>query len=297
MKKIVIVFIFFSVLAAFCQPVWSQSISNIRLDPATPSTVVFGKEVRVSFDYQNIKTEGLRIFVRPHSGSNPSPRYAAEGSPSYPTGSGRGSGAFSIKPGDQVIVDAVKISVYGNNGRQLFFEFFLPAKYTFAHERMVVGKRVEMMAAQPAKIRVPEKNRPQRQSRVVQVKEMPPLVGPRLAIRPDLTAKLFSRVPLKMPEPDKQVLYQQVPSIRPPDSPSGTDPAWNDQMNNWLDQLNHVLLNEIKLVVGEENTIQSLVNFEQGEQISVYDQVGLRLYFLRLTQFQRTSENPNEGND
>ncbi len=297
MKKIVIVFILFSVSVAFCQPVWSKSISNISLEPATPSSVVFGQQVRVSFDYQNIKTEGLRIFVRPYSGQNPSPRYAAEGSPAYPTGSGHGSGTFTIKPGDPVIVDAVKISVYGNNGQELFFEFFIPAKYTFAPERMVVGKRVEMMAAQPAQIRVPDKKRPQRQPRVVRLKDIPPLVGPRLTIRPDLTAKLVSRVPLKMPEPDKQILYQQVPSIRPPDSPPGTDQTWNDQMNNWLDQLNHVLLNEIKLIVGEENTVQSLINFEEGEQISVYDQVGLRLYFLRLTQFQRTGENPNEGND
>jgi hypothetical protein len=297
MNKIVFVATFFSVLGALSQPVWSRSISNIRLDPPTPSTVVFGKEVHVSFDYQNMNIEELRIFLRPYSGQNPSPRYAAEGSPSYPTGSGHGSGTFTIKPGDQVIVDAVKISVYGNSGRELLFEFFLPTKYTFTQERMVVRKPFEMTTGRPAQIHVTDKTKAREQPRMVRLKKNPPLVGSRLTIRPDLTKKFLSRVPLKIPEPNKQVLYQQVPSIRPPDSPAGTDQVWNEEMKNWLDQLNHVLLTEIELIVGEGGTVESLINFEQGEQISVYDQVGLRLYFLRLTQLQRTSESPNEDNE
>jgi hypothetical protein len=286
MKKIVVIAFTLSLFwVAFGQVAWGKSITNIRLDPPAPSTLVFGQEVNVSFDYQGINTSGLRIFVRPYSGQNPSPRYTAEGSPSYPAGAGHGSGSFTIRPGDPVTVDAIKISVYGDNGQDLLFEFLLPVKYAFKSERMVLNRHLEMTPAEPLRLR---------ESRLM---ESPALAGPRMRIRPDLSRKLVSRVPLNIPQRDNQVLYQQVPSIRPPDSPSGTDQTWNDQMNNWLNQLNHVLLAEIQLVVEDENTVRNLVEFEEGEDVSVYDQVGLRLYFLRLTQFQRTSEESDEGNE
>jgi hypothetical protein len=193
-------------------------------------------------------------------------------------------------------VDAVKISVHGNNGRKLLFEFHIPTKYTFTSSPMVVGRRLQVAAGGPAHPAATGRIIPQKQPHVVHLIKNAPITGSRVTIRPDLRRALISKSLLTKPNPDKQVLYQQVPSIRPPDGPPGTDQTWNEQMNNWLAQLNHVLLAEIQLVVEDENTVQNLINFEEGEHVSVYDQVGLRLYFLRLTQLQRTSGNPDEGN-
>jgi len=154
MKKIVVAAFTLSLFwVASGQVAWSKSIRNIRLDPPAPSSLVFGQEVNVSFDYQKIHTSGLRIFVRPYSGQNPSPRYTAEGSPSYPSGNGHGSGSFTIEPDDPVTVDAIKISVYGDNGRDLLFEFFLPVKYAFKSERMALNRHLEITPAEPLRTR------------------------------------------------------------------------------------------------------------------------------------------------
>ncbi len=108
----------------------ANSVTNISFTPATPNIFAYGDTATLQFNYQVNSSNGARIFVRPFSGVNLSPGYAAHGSGVY-TGSGQGSGYFSLGSGPAV-VDRVRIQMVDASLGTLLYEAFLPAHLLWA---------------------------------------------------------------------------------------------------------------------------------------------------------------------
>ena len=106
------------------------TITNIEFSPASPSAFSFSKQIDVTFDYKTDEAGGVRIFPRPMTNNSTTPSYAASGSPLYSTGSGTGSGYFTITSGETTI-DHVRFQVYNANQSALLFEFHVPVQYQF----------------------------------------------------------------------------------------------------------------------------------------------------------------------
>jgi hypothetical protein len=109
----------------------SDYIANIQLSPSSPASLALNQNVNIKFDYVTSVSGGVRIFVRPFTAGALTPNYAAHGSPLYTTGSGSGTGFFTITAGDAV-VDQLRFQVYNANQTQLIMEFFVPVNYRFS---------------------------------------------------------------------------------------------------------------------------------------------------------------------
>jgi hypothetical protein len=108
-----------------------HSVTRVTFNPTTPNVMVHGQDVAVSFNYATTQPGGVRIFVRPFSGTSLAPNYSASGAPISPTGSGTGTQHFTIKAGT-VRVDRVRIQmVDANNSSLVLFEAFLPVYFEF----------------------------------------------------------------------------------------------------------------------------------------------------------------------
>jgi hypothetical protein len=108
-----------------------HSVSDIVLNPLTPTSLGFNQNVDITFNYTTNETGGVRIWARPFTNGSLSPNYAASGSPIYPVGSGSGSGNFTITSGD-VVVDEIRFQMWDANQTTLLLEFFIPVEYHFA---------------------------------------------------------------------------------------------------------------------------------------------------------------------
>jgi hypothetical protein len=106
-------------------------VTNIEFRPDTPNIFKYNENINVSFNYTTNQAGGVRIFARPFSGANLSPAYAAHPSQIYPTGSGSGTGYFSLTAGPAV-VDKVRIQMWDANQTTLLFEAFLPVHLLWA---------------------------------------------------------------------------------------------------------------------------------------------------------------------
>jgi hypothetical protein len=100
-------------------------VTNIELLPDTPNVFKYSQNVNLTFNYTTNQAGGVRIFARPFSGANLSPNYAAHPSPLYQTGSGSGTGFFSLTAGP-LVVDKIRIQMWDANQTMLLFEAFLP---------------------------------------------------------------------------------------------------------------------------------------------------------------------------
>jgi hypothetical protein len=100
-------------------------VTHIEFTPDTPNVFKYNQNVNLTFNYNTNQAGGVRIWARPFSGANLTPGYAAHGSPVYPTGSGTGTGSFSLTAGPMV-VDKVRIQMWDADQTTLLFEAFLP---------------------------------------------------------------------------------------------------------------------------------------------------------------------------
>lgn len=113
-------------------------VTNIALGPDSPNILRTNEDVTITFNYITNEPGGVRIWVRPYTGGSPSPNYAAHPSPLYPMGSGSGDGFFTITTGE-VVVDALRFTIYDATGSTLLFEAFLPVYYLFTDAAHVVS--------------------------------------------------------------------------------------------------------------------------------------------------------------
>jgi hypothetical protein len=109
----------------------AHSISNIKLNPETPTAMLFNQNVNVAFDYVTAEPGGVLIFARPFSGGNLTPNYAAHASGLYPVGIGNGTGSFNIMSGSTV-VDHVRFQMKNADQSQVLFEIMVPVQYPYS---------------------------------------------------------------------------------------------------------------------------------------------------------------------
>ena len=100
-----------------------NSITNIRLTPASPSALELKQRVNVSFDYETEEADGVRIFFRPLTGG-----YTAHGSSLYPVGSGQGTGWFYMP--DEVTISQVRVTMISSDSVKLQ-EVLIPVFYRY----------------------------------------------------------------------------------------------------------------------------------------------------------------------
>jgi len=109
----------------------AHALFNIAMTPASPSSMQFNQDISVSFSYGTTQAGGVRIFPRPMTGSSLTPNYAASASPLYPTGSGTGTGSFTITTGNAK-VDGVRFQMYNDAQTVLLLEIIIPVNYPYA---------------------------------------------------------------------------------------------------------------------------------------------------------------------
>ncbi len=107
-----------------------HGIFNIQMSPESPSSVKNYQFVDISFEYATVEPGGVRIWARPMTGGSLSPNYGASGSPLYPSGTGSGTGNFTITMGD-CDVDAVRFQMWDDAQTNLLLELFVPVDYQF----------------------------------------------------------------------------------------------------------------------------------------------------------------------
>ena len=112
-------------------------VTNVSLSPDTPDVLSFDQNVNLAFNYLTRQQGGVRIWARPFTNGNLTPNYAAHGSPIYDTGSGEGSGFFTISHGT-VVVDQIRIQMWDSEQTVLLFEAFLPVYYRFMNPTNIV---------------------------------------------------------------------------------------------------------------------------------------------------------------
>ncbi len=104
------------------------TISSIA--PTSPATLLIGEKVTISFSYNTNVSGGVRIFIRPMTGSELSENYSASPSGLY-TGSGSSSSDFTITLGNDVHVDRLRIQVWNDDQTELLDEHFSTVDYHF----------------------------------------------------------------------------------------------------------------------------------------------------------------------
>ncbi len=113
-------------------------VTNITLTPDSPNILRTNVDVNLAFTYITNEPGGVRIWARPFTNGQLTPNYAAHGSPVYPTGSGQGTGSFTITNGT-VEVDQIRFQIWDANQTELLFEAFLPVYYLFTDAANVVS--------------------------------------------------------------------------------------------------------------------------------------------------------------
>lgn len=108
----------------------SHVVTNVFMTADTPDVLAFDQNINFRFNYSTQGAGNVRIFLRPFTNGALTPNYAAHGSQAYETGSGSGTGYFTILSG-QVVVDQVRVQMYNASQTTLLFEAFLPVYYRF----------------------------------------------------------------------------------------------------------------------------------------------------------------------
>ena len=293
--------LFFALLAA--QACYGQSVSITSISPSSPTTLNFGEEVTINFKYTINRKGGFRIFIRPFTSGRLTPNYSASGSPIHTSSRGSGSSQFSIKKGNLVAVDQLRVQVVDSRRWSTIFEFFIPVEFTF-------GKVLTHMPVLSEVYSIPN----------VTANEMAVVTDDlKNIIPPDTTDKIF--IERKTVKPDGTIeiyysdgrvrgiitpssgysvdpvtrdtmftelqFYSDVQGIHEPaeppgltaSSPTSVDQAWLESLNKWIDYLGYQLLNEIKTAL-EEKAFDNYKTFESNNSSNIYQQVNLRYTFL-----------------
>ncbi|MCC7464981.1 MAG: T9SS type A sorting domain-containing protein [Saprospiraceae bacterium] len=108
----------------------------------------FNNEDRsVSFQYSTTESSGVRIFPRPWTNGALTPNYGASGSGIY-TGSGNGSGSFTITTGNQR-VDHIRFNVTSADQSETLLQIWQPVEYCFGN---MLIENVKLCPPSPARL-------------------------------------------------------------------------------------------------------------------------------------------------
>ena len=106
-------------------------VTIVNLDPQSPASLSFGQRVTISYDYEVLEPNGVRIWVMPYSNGSASPKYSYTSSPLF-TGTGSRNVTITITSGDSaVVVDQLRIIIADRTGTATITEFFESVEYTY----------------------------------------------------------------------------------------------------------------------------------------------------------------------
>ncbi len=115
-----------------------HAIENIVAVPAAPAILTNGTQAGFTFDYVTDCANDVLIYVRPLSGGVRPPNVQGHGSDDYPTGTGSGSGWFTITSGD-VEVDALEFWMEDAATREVLLTWIEPTRLLFGSSGTVTG--------------------------------------------------------------------------------------------------------------------------------------------------------------
>jgi hypothetical protein len=107
-----------------------RNVTFSSLTPSSHSTLLIGKSITVNFSYNINVTAGVRVIVRPLTGSSVTPNSTATPAPLY-SGTGNGSAAFTVSSGNNVHIDKVQLQVWNADQTEMFEEQSIEVDYTF----------------------------------------------------------------------------------------------------------------------------------------------------------------------
>jgi len=119
---------------------------------ATPNVLQHKQRVSLSFKYRTTNKAGVRIFVRPLTGSALTPNYAAHASPLYPVGSGTAKGWFTVTKGTPT-VSKVRLTMWNANQTRLLFKAVVPVHFQYKKPANVV-RSITLTPANPNVLRL-----------------------------------------------------------------------------------------------------------------------------------------------
>lgn len=113
------------------EPEAFSKVAVVTLDPQSPASLSFGQRVTISYDYEVLESDGVRIWVMPYSNGSISPKYSYTSSPLF-TGKGSRNVTITITSGDsEIVVDQLKIKIADSTGDITISEYFESVDYTF----------------------------------------------------------------------------------------------------------------------------------------------------------------------
>ena len=240
-------------------PLKPHFISDVRLSPSRPASLSHSEEVKITFNYSTSHQDGVRIFLRPMSGEQPSPNYQASGSPLYPMGKGSGTGLFTISTGD-VMVDSIRFEIKTED-QKLLRRQIIPVKYRFSDDPFRGG------AAGASTHHI-------RPDGVLEV------------TKPDGSVALYDSDGRRgWRDPQTGVEKWHIVSLidlTPPVTADGADAAWVERLNNWLNTVGDSMLGSIERLAGDPNSFKNYTQHEDKECQSLYQRIDMRQSFLSV---------------
>ncbi len=112
-------------------PEAASKVTIVTINPQSPASLSFGQRVTISYDYEVLEPEGVRIWVMPYSDGLISPKYSYTSSPLF-KGTGSRDVTFTITSGEsEMVVDQLKIKIADSTGDVTILEYFETVDYTF----------------------------------------------------------------------------------------------------------------------------------------------------------------------
>jgi hypothetical protein len=109
----------------------ASTVTIVSLDPQSPASLLFGQRVTISYDYNILEADGVRIWVMPYSNGTTSPKYSYTSSPLF-QGTGSRNVTFTITSGEtEIVVDQLRVIIADPTGTQVISEYFETVSYTF----------------------------------------------------------------------------------------------------------------------------------------------------------------------
>ena len=108
----------------------ANTITKIGFSPSSPTALLNGDDINITFNYTTDVRAGTLIFARPYTRGKPSPGYGASGGYAAGFPSGSGTQSFTILSG-KVIVDRVYFTMVSNDQSTTYLDFFVNVNFSF----------------------------------------------------------------------------------------------------------------------------------------------------------------------
>lgn len=307
MRRLIFAFIFLTFLSTSknnvsAQPVSkdnisTQSVSIIDISPESPSRLSFDQKVSITFDYAIDRADGARIYIRPITSGNPTPNYAASGSPIF-KGEGQQTVNFTIRSG-VVTVDQLRVQVYNSNQNQLLSEFYFPVEFTFSASKF--NAFLNPSKIDPSILQVnPKKSIPDTTfpSGFYEIPEDASVE--KRVVKPDGTIETHYSDGSIVGVTPNDFRYRIDPATGDTTSPTkpmigvqkATPPGfkatssdeanqeWLSSLNEWIEYHGDQLLDRIRIILQDEEAFKDYKQFEENNSNTIYEQVSIRYDFL-----------------